>query len=286
MTQLQAESENFKPDSRNVEFRRNNRGCKSRDFYNWPEQSIDDMDTPLAAQQYIQQLIMKDPANVEEILRLPDGQDVGAWKIEHMRMFCMQLNGLAVRLLECCSPETCSQMTATEQWIFLCAAHKQPNECSAIDYTIHTLDGAACLINNNKYFPSRVTIKESSVSKLGSVCRRVYRIFSHAYYHHFAVFEEFERQTHLCRRFSKFVVDYELMPKDSLIVPSDGSKPATEPVGSTQQTTTEESTEPTTTTSSTNEDVSNITTTSATTNIPREEIDTKETESRNQDESQ
>ena len=27
-----------------------------------------------------------------------------------------------------CLPDTCSQMTATEQWIFLCAAHKNPKE--------------------------------------------------------------------------------------------------------------------------------------------------------------
>jgi len=44
------------------------------------------------------------------------------------RQFCMELNGLAVRLQEECNPETCTQMTATEQWIFLCAAHKTPKE--------------------------------------------------------------------------------------------------------------------------------------------------------------
>jgi hypothetical protein len=27
-----------------------------------------------------------------------------------------------------CHPDTCTQMTATEQWIFLCAAHKTPKE--------------------------------------------------------------------------------------------------------------------------------------------------------------
>lgn len=27
-----------------------------------------------------------------------------------------------------CTPSTCTQMTATEQWIFLCAAHKTPRE--------------------------------------------------------------------------------------------------------------------------------------------------------------
>jgi len=237
MTQQKIEQRHSeeKPKS-DVILRRNNRGCKSKDFYDWPEQSFDDMDSPLAVQQYIQQLIRRDPSDIDEILRLPESQDLGAWKVEHLRLFCMQLNRLATKLQDCCHPETCNQMTATEQWIFLCAAHKQPNECPAIDYTRHTLDGAASLLNSNKYFPSRVTIKESSVAKLGSVCRRVYRIFSHAYYHHFQVFDEFERETHLCKRFSKFVTIYELMSKDSLIVPSDGSKPETETT-STQKST-------------------------------------------------
>ena len=131
----------------------------------------------------------------------------------HFRQFCMELNGIAVKLQKECHPESCTQMTATDQWIFLCAAHKTPKECPAIDYTRHTLDGAACLLNSNKYFPSRlcekkiklycsllinidvlcrISIKESSVAKLGSVCRRVYRIFSHAYFHHRNLFDEFE----------------------------------------------------------------------------------------------
>jgi len=38
----------------------------------------------------------------------------------------------------------------------------------------------------------RNSIKDSSVQKLGSVCRRVYRIFSHAYFHHRPMFDEFE----------------------------------------------------------------------------------------------
>lgn len=165
----------------------------------------------------------------------------------------MELNGLAVRLQSQCFPATCTQMTATEQWIFLCAAHKTPKECPAIDYTRHTLDGAACLLNSYKYFPSRwvepgnifcditewihvawpsyecfsfsfhqffsVVIKESSVAKLGSVCRRVYRIFSHAYFHHRAIFDEFEAKTFLCLRFTRFVLKYALMSTENLIVP-------------------------------------------------------------------
>ncbi|KAJ8025203.1 MOB-like protein phocein [Holothuria leucospilota] len=194
-------------------------GTKTEDFQNWEDQPFEDMDSTLAVQQYIQQSIANDISNVDGILAAPDGQDEGVWKYEHLRQFCLELNGIAVKLQGECNPDTCTQMTATEQWIFLCAAHKTPKECPAIDYTRHTLDGAACLLNSNKYFPSRVSIKESSVAKLGSVCRRIYRIFSHAYFHHRALFDEHENETHLCKRFTTFVTKYKLMAKDNLIVP-------------------------------------------------------------------
>lgn len=48
----------------------------------------------------------------------------------------------------------------------------------------------------------RVSIKESSVAKLGSVCRRVYRIFSHAYFHHRTTFDEFEVMLQLIQNLS------------------------------------------------------------------------------------
>jgi len=199
--------------------RRNLPGTKAVDWCRWPEQTYEEMDSTVVVQQYIQQLIRNDTYNIDLILDSPEGQDEGVWKYEHLRQFCMELNGLAVRLQEECNPETCTQMTATEQWIFLCAAHKTPKECPAIDYTRHTLDGAACLLNSSKYFPSRNSIKESSVQKLGSVCRRVYRIFSHAYFHHRPIFDEFENETALCRRFSTYVLKYGLMSNENLIVP-------------------------------------------------------------------
>nr|CDJ80978.1 Mob1 phocein domain containing protein [Haemonchus contortus] len=200
-------------------FRRNDPGTKREDWCRWPPLAFDDMDSTLNVQQYIQQTIQQNPADIDLILTPPPDLDDGVWKYEHLRQFCLQLNGLAFMLQEECNPETCIQMTATEQWIFLCAAHKNPKECSAIDYTRHTLDGAASLLNSNKYFPSRINIKESSLSKLGSVCRRVYRIFSHAYFHHRQLFDEFESSTHLCKRFTTYVTKYNLMAQEHLIVP-------------------------------------------------------------------
>jgi len=201
--------------------RRNRRGSKRAQWANWSDQPFNEMESIHAAQMIIQQRIRADRLQIEHILDRPDGADEDVWKYEHLRQFCLELNGLATRLQLECSPSSCSQMTATDQWIFLCAAHKSPKECSAIDYTRHTLDGAASLLNNSKYFPSRVSLKLASVSKLGSVSRRIYRIFSHAYYHHKPIFVDFENAHQLCRRFTKFVTKYDLMPKDNLIVPVD-----------------------------------------------------------------
>ncbi|RZC35410.1 Mob1 phocein domain containing protein [Asbolus verrucosus] len=129
--------------------RRNRPGTKAKDFCRWPDEPFEEMDSTLAVQQYIQQLIRHNPANIDLILKMPESQDEGVWKYEHLR----------------------------------------------------------------------VSIKESSVAKLGSVCRRVYRIFSHAYFHHRSIFDEFENETCLCKRFTQFVTKYNLMSKDNLIVP-------------------------------------------------------------------
>lgn len=56
----------------------------AQDFFNWPDEAFEEMDT-LAVQQYIQQLIKHDPSDIETILRMPDGQDEGVWKYEHLR---------------------------------------------------------------------------------------------------------------------------------------------------------------------------------------------------------
>uniref|UniRef100_A0A5K3F174 MOB-like protein phocein n=1 Tax=Mesocestoides corti TaxID=53468 RepID=A0A5K3F174_MESCO len=115
--------------------RRNRPGTKREEWCQWPDEVFDEVDSTLAVQQFIQQLIRKDFRNVDAILTPPEGQDQGVWKYEHLRQFCMELNGLAILLQDHCTPETCAQMTATEQWIFLCAAHKTPKEVVLFSFT-------------------------------------------------------------------------------------------------------------------------------------------------------
>lgn len=114
-----------------------------QEWNKWPLVSFDEMDSTLNVQQWIQQCIRADYKDIDNVLTSPKGVEEGVWKYEHLRQFCMELNGLAVLLQvgprvagmrrvkyfqDECKPETCVQMTATEQWIFLCAAHKNPKE--------------------------------------------------------------------------------------------------------------------------------------------------------------
>ena len=108
-----------------------------KEWNKWADENLDEMESTLAVQQYIQQIIRKDQSDVDTILAAPDHQDEGVWKYEHLRQFCLELNQITVRLQDECSPQVCTQMTATEQWIFLCAAHKNPKEVR-FEQTKHT----------------------------------------------------------------------------------------------------------------------------------------------------
>lgn len=49
------------------------------------------MDSTLAVQQFIQQTIRRDPSNLEAILKMPEAQDEGVWKYEHLRLVHLSL---------------------------------------------------------------------------------------------------------------------------------------------------------------------------------------------------
>lgn len=56
-----------------------------QEFCRWPDEPFEEMDSTLAVQQYIQQMIKRDPSNIELILTMPESQDEGVWKYEHLR---------------------------------------------------------------------------------------------------------------------------------------------------------------------------------------------------------
>eukprot|EP01083_Nonionella_stella_P146700 461731_1 len=193
-------------------------GSTRADILNLKVQSMADKEGAFAYQEHIQELISSDKTNLNKICTLPPEQDQHVWVMEHIRQFIQELNMLVVYLDPACNETTCPKMTASK-WEFLCATHPQPQECCAIDYIQHTLNGFSATVNNLELFPSRIRVPERSCQQFGSMARRLYRTFAHAYFEHREIFDQFENDTFLCSRFVKFCIMFQLMPKNSFIIP-------------------------------------------------------------------
>lgn len=109
--------------------------------------------------------------------------DEYCWIYEQLRRVALDLSHPLISALQLeCNRNTCPEMKADE-WLYLCVAHGTgqngvievslprlrkkcrkvclivgfllKQQCCAIDYIVHTLDGATALLNSPKAFPSR-----------------------------------------------------------------------------------------------------------------------------------
>ncbi|KAI7872568.1 Mob1/phocein [Spinellus fusiger] len=193
-------------------------GTRLENTFAWPVESLDALDSSFNVQEYLQQTIRTHRNQVDMLVELPKGIDDDVWQYEHLRQICLELGLLVVALAPECTVEHCPDMKA-DGWQYLCAAHPATQSCPAFDYIIHTLDGATVLLNNTKYFPSRISVPEPSLKHFQSIARRIYRIFAHAYGHHREVYEFFENETFLYARFSLLFRKYELVPPSLVTIP-------------------------------------------------------------------
>lgn len=204
-------------------------GTRYQDFYNYPNKTYDEhIEQPLGVSQWIEQAArqwaLTDPKKTISPPEDASKIDLAVWKYEMVRYFCKELNWLVVKMQGYCSPKKYPQMIATEQWIYLCAAHKMPKECFAIDYMRHTLDIYTIQLNDPKKYASRQNVRENSITKLANICRRIYRLWTHAYYQHRKVYDEFEARTNLCQRFTRFCLEYKMITDLQLfIIPCEGA---------------------------------------------------------------
>ncbi|KAI9636416.1 Mob1/phocein, partial [Dioszegia hungarica] len=185
------------------------------------------IDGPFQLAEYLALKIRADPHDVAGLVEVPaEGRstDRDVWIYEHLsRRLPIDLTPLVSQLLSHCTKESCPEMKA-DQWQYLCVAHGSgvSEECSAIDYILHTLDSATAILNSTKNFPSRMSIPPGSLSHFPSLSRRLSRIFSHAYFHHREQFLISESETSLYARFVALCEAYGLVGKELLIIPNLG----------------------------------------------------------------
>ena len=201
--------------------RRNRPGTKAKDMYAFDDTC--DANNLKSLRERLAHLIRIDPSNVIQICALPVGADKTRWIYELLRRFVIELHDLVICLREKmdCTSTICPTMSATEKYTFRCAGINggSPFQCCAIEYMTHTLDSATNTLTSGKLFPinDRAVISRSSLSPCSSQCRRLYRLFPHAYFHHRETFMKFESKHHLFKRFVHFVREFRLVSERQLV---------------------------------------------------------------------
>ena len=147
----------------------------------------------------------------------PPSVSAQLWQLEHLRLLLCDLNNLVGRLAGHCTATSCPVM-GTADLQYLCASHATPRECTAMDYSIHTLDGASALISSSRTFPSRVSVGDAAATSFPSLVRRLYRVLSHAWHHHASIFADFEGSTLCAARITAVAIKYGLLTPEQLLI--------------------------------------------------------------------
>jgi hypothetical protein len=193
----------------------------------------DDSSSNFASMELIQKMIQQDPSKIDRIISLPETanpeQDQDAWIYEHMRQFLLDLNHFIVAHAEICTKETQPEMKITgvksgEELVFLSPAFNPPQAVPAIDYMIQIVTQAGQTLNDTKIFPNRISISKKGMKEIKTLTRRLYRLFAFSYFVHPERWQEYEKETHLCERYQKFLKMYDLMPKKQFLIPDKAFK--------------------------------------------------------------
>ncbi|KAI9479980.1 hypothetical protein LPJ78_005027 [Coemansia sp. RSA 989] len=143
--------------------------------------------------------------NTESLeLEEPAGVSQSDWILEHMRQILIDMGYYLTQLHGECTSQTCPVMRAQETTYYCAGSHGHPRPCSAISYSVHTLDFAVCQLPKRHF---------------QSMARRLYRVFAHAYYHHREFFERQEAVGLLYSRFVRLARKYELVAESLVIIP-------------------------------------------------------------------
>ncbi|KAJ1981569.1 hypothetical protein H4R35_000663 [Dimargaris xerosporica] len=198
--------------------RRNMRGMRFEEMNQWTMDSPEDSDTPFGVREYLQTALRRRTQTTQALVEAPTNVDPNVWVYEHLREVCIELNFFIAYLRDECTRESCPEMVVGE-WRFLCAAHRPPQSCAALEYIVHTHNGATSCLTDIKHFPFLARVPERSMKMLKDIARRLDRVFAHAYHNHRKTFLNFENHYHTYSRFSALINRYSIVQAKEQTMP-------------------------------------------------------------------
>lgn len=149
--------------------------------------------------------------SLRKAVRLPEGEDKDEWLAVNVVDFYNQINLLYGSITEFCSPQTCPEMKATDEFEYLwqdSENYKKPTKMSAPEYIEHLMAWVQSNVDNEQMFPSRIGVSfpKTFPSLIRNIFKRLYRVYAHIYCHHYPVIIELGLEPHLNTSFKHYVL--------------------------------------------------------------------------------
>lgn len=125
--------------------------------------------------------------------------------------FYNQINLLYGAITEFCSPQSCPEMKATDEFEYLWhdpPAFPKPTRLPAPTYISHLLAWTSNHLSNSAVFPTHpgVPFPSNFQQTIRTIFKRLYRIYAHIYCHHYAVIRGLGLEAHLNTGFKHYVL--------------------------------------------------------------------------------
>ncbi|KAF2865310.1 Mob1/phocein [Massariosphaeria phaeospora] len=149
--------------------------------------------------------------SLRKAVKLPEGEDKDEWLAVNVVDFYNQINLLYGAITEFCSPQSCPEMKATDEFEYLwqdSENYKKPTKMSAPEYIEHLMAWVQSNVDNEQMFPSRIGVPfpKTFPALLRNMFKRLYRVYAHIYCHHYPVVIELGLEPHLNTSFKHYVL--------------------------------------------------------------------------------
>ncbi|KAF2724026.1 hypothetical protein K431DRAFT_282292 [Polychaeton citri CBS 116435] len=149
--------------------------------------------------------------SLKKVVQLPEGEDRDEWLAINVVDFYNQINLLYGAITEFCSPQSCPEMKATDEFEYLWHDPPQfpkPTRLPAPTYISHLLTWTSNHLSNPAVFPTQpgVPFPADFEKTIKVIFKRLYRIYAHIYCHHYGVIRGLGLEPHLNTGFKHYVL--------------------------------------------------------------------------------
>ncbi|KAF2848823.1 hypothetical protein T440DRAFT_147877 [Plenodomus tracheiphilus IPT5] len=149
--------------------------------------------------------------SLRKAVKLPEGEDKDEWLAVNVVDFYNQINLLYGSITEFCSPQSCPEMKATDEFEYLwqdSESFKKPTKMPAPEYIEHLMAWVQANVDNESMFPSRIGVPfpKTFPALIRNMFKRLYRVYAHIYCHHYPVIIELGLEPHLNTSFKHYVL--------------------------------------------------------------------------------